>query len=157
MFLVVMALTAIDQVSKWLVETRLPFQQTVELIPFLSLHRTHNEGIAFSLLAWAGNFGLIVLALLVMGFMLYLWSKVRPDQQLAHLGFAFVLGGALGNLIDRIVESHVIDFILVHTSTWAFAVFNFADAFITIGAIAIIIDELFSIKADRNAAKTQSD
>jgi signal peptidase II len=74
--------------------------------------------------------------------MIYLWRKVPSDQQLASLGFALVISGAVGNLIDRVTLGHVVDFFLIHTQTWAFAVFNVADSFITLGGIAIIAEEL---------------
>lgn len=144
LFIMVFLFVIIDQMSKWLAEARLPFQQPVEVLPFFSLYRTHNTGIAFSMLNSVGNAGLIALTLLIIGFVFYLWRRVDRDKQLAHLGFAFIVAGAIGNLIDRMVHSHVIDFFLFHTQSWAFAVFNVADSFITIGAIAVIIDELFS-------------
>ncbi len=144
LFLFVFVLVAVDQVSKRLVESYLPFQEPVGVIPFFSLFRTYNTGIAFSMLQWAGNLGLVAIAIVVIGLMFYLWTRVRADQQLAHIGFSLVIAGALGNLIDRLTQGHVIDFFLFHTDTWAFAVFNVADAFITLGAIAIIVDELFS-------------
>jgi len=66
--------------------------------------------------------------------------------------FAMVISGAVGNLIDRVTQGHVIDFFLLHTENWAFAVFNVADAFITVGAIAIIIDELLSLRGQKISA-----
>jgi signal peptidase II len=60
---------------------------------------------------------------------------------LARAGFALIVGGALGNLIDRSVYGHVIDYILFHTPSWSFAVFNLADAFISVGAVLVILDE----------------
>ena len=144
LIILVLVLVIIDQLSKWAVETRLPFHETIEIIPFFSLYRTHNTGIAFSMLSWLGSGGLIIMTVIIIGIMIALWRKVPRDQQLASLGFALVIAGALGNLIDRITQGHVIDFFLFHTQTWAFAVFNVADSFITVGAIAIIIDEVFS-------------
>lgn len=149
LFTFVLALVALDQISKYAVENSLPFQQAVNVISYFSLFRTYNTGIAFSWLNWAGNTGLIVLAMVVLALVLYLWSKVRDDKQLAHIGFALIVGGAIGNLLDRLYQGHVIDFLLLHTQTWAFAVFNLADAFITMGAVAIVIDELFSIGGDK--------
>ncbi len=154
LFTLVLFLTAVDQVTKWLAETRLPFQEAVSVIPFFSLYRTYNTGIAFSMLDWAGSTGLVVVALVIIALMLYLWSKVSADQQLAHLGFALVIAGAIGNLIDRVTHGHVIDFFLFHTENWAFAVFNVADAFITMGAIAIIIDELFSLGGKKSPTES---
>lgn len=140
--LIVIAAVALDQASKYLVETGLPLQEPVPLLPLLSLFRTYNTGIAFSFLSGLDDAALIALTLGISGFIVYLWSRSQPHQHLARLGYAFVLGGAIGNLIDRVRLGHVVDFILVHTQSWSFAVFNFADSFITIGAAIIILDEV---------------
>ncbi|MEL6502942.1 MAG: signal peptidase II [Pseudomonadota bacterium] len=150
LIIVVVVLVAVDQLSKHWVEAALPFHEAVPVIPFFSLYRTHNTGIAFSMLDWLGAPGLSLITLLIIGFMIYLWRGVPRHKQLASLGYALVISGALGNLIDRITQGHVIDFFLVHTQTWAFAVFNVADSFITVGAICIIVDEVVtSISATR--------
>lgn len=142
--MLVLALIAIDQTTKWFAQAHLPFHQTVEIIPFFSLYLTYNTGVAFSFLSGFGSWGLVALTLIITGFMIFLWHRLPEDQQLASLGFALVVAGALGNLIDRVTQGHVIDFFLVHTETWAFAVFNVADSFITLGAIAIIAEELLA-------------
>lgn len=146
LIVLVFVLVILDQLSKWLAEAYLPFHETVYIIPFFSLYLTYNTGIAFSMLDWAGSTGLIVLTLIVTGIMIVMWKKLPPHHQLASLGFALVIAGALGNLIDRVTQGHVIDYFLVHTSTWAFAVFNVADSFITLGAICIIVDEIVSYR-----------
>lgn len=140
--LVVLALIVLDQFTKWMAAKYLPFHESVEIVPFFSLYLTYNKGVAFSFLSGMGSHGLIVLTLIITAFMIYLWRKVPSDQQLASLGFALVISGALGNLIDRVTLGHVVDFFLIHTQTWAFAVFNVADSFITLGGIAIIAEEL---------------
>lgn len=155
-FLLVFALVAADQLTKWLVETNLPFQEPVPVLPFFSLLRTYNTGIAFSMLSDFGNGGLIALTGIVLALIFWLWRNVTADQQLAHLGFALVVSGAIGNVIDRLTQGHVIDFLLLHTQNWAFAVFNLADAFITIGAIAIVIDEFFSPRRGGKAPTASS-
>lgn len=144
LYVLVIALVAIDQGTKWLAETNLPLQSPVEVVPYFSLYLTYNTGIAFSMLAWLGRWGLVGLTVIIISVMLYLWQRVPKHHQLALLGFALIIAGAGGNLIDRVYHGHVIDFFLFHTDSWAFAVFNVADSFITIGAIAIIIDEVFS-------------
>ena len=68
-----------------------------------------------------------------------------------------VLGGALGNLIDRIVHGHVIDFILLHTANWSFAIFNFADSFITVGAALIVFDEIIEWRRGSGDAAEDGD
>ncbi|OQM76152.1 signal peptidase II [Manganibacter manganicus] len=143
---IVLAIVAVllDQWIKHLVETGLSLQQPVELLPFLALYRTYNTGIAFSMLSSLGDTGLIVVALVVVAFVLYLAVRTAPGQVLSRIGFALIVGGALGNLIDRAVYGHVIDYILFHTPVWSFAVFNLADAFITLGAILVIFDEFIA-------------
>ncbi|MFD0917072.1 signal peptidase II [Pseudahrensia aquimaris] len=142
----IVGLIVVDQVSKWATEAYLPLQEAINLVSILSLYRTYNTGIAFSMFDWAGATGLIVLALVVVLLMIYLWSKVPAARWLSHLGFALIIAGAIGNLIDRSLWGHVIDMVLLHTQTWAFAVFNLADAFISVGAAAIILDEILAMR-----------
>lgn len=142
----VLLLVVLDQLSKWLAQTYLPFHEAVEVIPFFSLYLTYNTGIAFSMLSSFGSTGLIALSVVIIGVMIVMWKRLPPDHQLASLGFSLVIAGALGNLIDRMTQGHVIDYFLFHTSTWAFAVFNVADSFITLGAICIIVDEIVSAR-----------
>ncbi|RUU04921.1 signal peptidase II [Mesorhizobium sp. USDA-HM6] len=140
--LLVVAAIALDQWIKQLVENGLAFQEKVDLLPFLALFRTYNTGIAFSLFSSLGDTGLVVVAALVVAFVLYLAARTPPGNVIARIGFALIVGGALGNLIDRAVYGHVIDYILFHTPVWSFAVFNLADAFISVGAALIVFDEL---------------
>ncbi|MER9406304.1 signal peptidase II [Mesorhizobium caraganae] len=133
---------ALDQWIKYLVETSLAFQEKIDLVPFLALFRTFNTGIAFSMFSSLGDTGLVVIAVLVVAFVLYLATRTPAGHVLARIGFALIIGGALGNLIDRAVYGHVIDYILFHTPVWSFAVFNLADACISVGAVLIVFDEL---------------
>ncbi len=144
LFIIVFFLVIVDQVTKWLADTKLAYHVELPVVPFFSLFLTYNKGIAFSFLSWVGNTGLILLTLVILAGIYWLWRQVPREKQLAHLGFALVFAGAIGNVIDRMARGQVVDFFLFHTETWAFAVFNVADAFITVGAIAIIIDEIFS-------------
>ncbi len=140
--LLVALLVAADQASKFWVESALQFQQKVPLIPFLALFRTWNQGVAFSLLSSFGDTALIAITLAILGFVLFLWRQAGTHRLVPNIGFALITAGALGNLIDRIWFGHVVDFILFHTANWSFAVFNLADSFITLGAIALLLDEL---------------
>lgn len=146
--LLAVAAVLVDQWIKHLVETGLPLRQGVELLPFLALFRTYNTGIAFSMFAFFGAAGLIAVSLAVAAFILYLALRTRPEQIVARAGFALIVGGAVGNLVDRVVYGHVIDYILFHTPVWSFAVFNLADAFITIGAGLVILDEFLGLGRD---------
>ena len=149
--LVVVAV-ALDQWIKYLVETRLVMHEMVEVLPFLALYRTYNTGIAFSMLSSFGDTGLIVVSLAVIAFVLYLASRSTDDQGIARLGFALIIGGAIGNLIDRAVYGHVIDYILFHTPVWSFAIFNLADVFITVGAVTVLLDEFLGWRRQQGNA-----
>lgn len=142
----VLAAIIIDQASKIAVETWLPFQTPVGLWPFLSLYRTYNTGVAFSMLADTNMWFIVGMRLAIVAFVLWLWRRTPADRVLAHPGYALIIAGAAGNLIDKFLYGHVVDFILFHTENWSFAVFNFADSFITIGAGLIILDELLTKK-----------
>ena len=132
----------IDQWIKYLVETRLTYQEPVNLLPFLALFRTYNTGVAFSMFSFVGDTGLVILALVVIAFVLYLASRTTASQWIARAGFALIVGGAAGNIIDRIAYGHVVDYILFHTPSWSFAVFNLADTWITIGAVLVVLEEI---------------
>ncbi len=132
---------ALDQWIKYAVESGLPFQEKIDLLPFLALFRTYNTGIAFSMLSSFGDIGLIVISLVISVFIVYLALRSTPRQLLARLGFALILGGAMGNVIDRAIYGHVVDYILLHTPNWSFAVFNLADIFISAGAFLVVVEE----------------
>lgn len=142
----------LDQWVKYLVETRLDLHDKVDVLPFLALFRTFNTGIAFSMLSWFGDKGLIAVTLGVVAFILYLAWRSDPAQVFARLGFTLILGGAIGNLIDRAVYGHVVDYVLFHTPVWSFAVFNLADVFITAGAALVIVEEFLIWRRGRRAA-----
>jgi len=141
--ILVLVLIGLDQYVKYLVESHLPFHEPVPVLPFLSWYRTWNEGIAFSLLSFLNDWALVAVTVVIVIFVLWLWKSTPREKWLSHLGFALVIGGALGNLIDRVVWGHVVDFVLVHHGNWSFAIFNLADSFITTGAVLIVADEVF--------------
>ncbi len=145
LILVVVAVL-LDQAIKAAVEMWLPFKQAVPVIPMLALYRTYNYGVAFSMLSGMEGWFIVTMRLLVVAFVLWLWRRTSKDRFFAHLGYAMIIAGALGNLVDRLIFGYVIDYVLFHTATWSFAVFNLADSFITIGAGAIILDEILHMK-----------
>ncbi|MES5099824.1 signal peptidase II [Agrobacterium sp. BA1120] len=149
--LIVFALIA-DQIIKLLVEAYLPLQQMVPVMPFWALYRTYNLGVAFSMLADMEGWFIVTMRLAIVGFVIWLWRKTDKDRTFAHLGFALIIAGAAGNIFDRFLYGHVIDYILFHTDTWSFAVFNLADSFITIGAGCVILDEILHARATSRKA-----
>jgi signal peptidase II len=140
----------LDQIVKIAVDHYLPLQEAVPLVPMLALYRTYNLGVAFSMLSGMDGWFIVGMRLVIVAFVLWLWHRTAKDRRLAHLGYALIIAGAIGNLIDRFAYGHVIDYILFHTESWSFAVFNLADSFITIGAACVVLDELLvPKKADR--------
>jgi signal peptidase II len=138
----------IDQWTKWLAETKLTFHDPVPVIePFLNWTLAYNYGAAFSFLADAGGWQkwfFSGLALLMSLFLIIYLLKAPRKATLLSLGLAMVLGGALGNLIDRLLHGHVIDFIHVHyADVWHYPIFNIADIGISLGVVLIVIDMLF--------------
>jgi len=144
--LVILVAVILDQIIKLAVEAYLPMHEAVPVMPFLALFRTYNLGVAFSLLSGMEREFIIGMRLVIVAVVVWLWRKTPASRSLAHTGFALIIAGAIGNLIDGLVYGHVIDYVLFHTETWSFAVFNLADSFITIGAGLVILDELVGSK-----------
>lgn len=156
MALLIAALIGVDQLVKWLVETKLAFQTLVEVIPFLGLYRTWNEGIAFSWLWGLDGRLLIVMTACITLFVIWLARQTKPENWVARLGFSLIIAGAIGNMIDRSIYNHVIDYILFYTQSWSFAVFNLADAYISVGAGAILLSEFWDWRAEKNQGPTDN-
>jgi len=144
--IVILIAVVLDQAVKLLVEASLPLEQAVPILPFLALYRTYNLGVAFSLLSGMEREVIVGMRILIVAFVLWLWRRTAKDRPFAHIGFALIIAGAIGNLIDGFLYGHVIDYVLFHTASWSFAVFNLADSFISIGAALVIIDELVGPK-----------
>lgn len=133
----------LDQVTKAMVTSALNLYERIELLPILDLTRLHNTGAAFSLLAnapgWQRWFFIIFGLIVSVALMVWL-RRLRSGDTLLALGLSLVLGGALGNVIDRVWLGHVIDFIYVHWQDAYFPAFNVADSAITIGAGCLLLD-----------------
>lgn len=133
----------LDQASKYWVQDTFKLYESYDLLPFLRLFYVHNTGAAFSFLSTAGGwqrwfFALVAVAASVFVFM---WIKRLQSSQ-TRLAFALslILGGALGNLIDRVLYGYVIDFIDAYYQTWHWPVFNLADSAITVGVVLVLLD-----------------
>lgn len=147
-YLLSLVVIIIDQWTKWLAETKLTFHEPVPVIePFLNWTLAYNYGAAFSFLADAGGWQkwfFSGLALVMSLFLIVYLIKAPRKATLLSFGLALVLGGAVGNLIDRLLHGHVIDFIHVHyANVWDYPIFNIADMGISIGVVLIVIDMLF--------------
>lgn len=137
----------VDQLIKYWVEASLPLHEAVPVVPMLALYRTHNLGVAFSMLSGMDGWLIVGLRLVIVGFVIWMWRNSSPAHHLAHFGFAMIIAGALGNIVDRFVYGHVVDYILFYTETWSFAVFNLADGLITMGAGFVVLDEVLVTKS----------
>jgi signal peptidase II len=145
----------LDQGSKLLADARLVFHEPVGLLPFFNLRLAYNTGAAFSFLGNAGGWqrwffaGISVLVISV----LVVWMRrLKPEQWQLSVAFALIIGGALGNLIDRLVYGHVIDFIDVYYKTWHWPTFNIADSAITLGAGLLLLDAWVAHRREKQAA-----
>ena len=136
-----------DQATKWAIVQWVDLYQKVPINSFINLTHQRNTGAAFSFLADAGGWQrwfFIVLASSVSAVIaVWLWRIRKERQTILAAGLALVLGGAIGNLIDRVKHGYVTDFIQVWFGDWAYPSFNVADAGITVGAALLIIDALF--------------
>ena len=147
----------LDQWTKWLAETNLTFLEPVPVIePFLNWTLAYNYGAAFSFLADAGGWQkwfLAGMAILMSLFLIVYLPKAPRKTKLLSLGLALVLGGAIGNLIDRLLHGHVIDFIHVHyADVWHYPIFNIADVGIFIGiciGVVLIVIDMMSLEGKR--------
>lgn len=152
----------LDQLSKWLILQHIPYDQyhpvTVAVLPFLNLTHVYNPGAAFSFLADAGGWQrhfFSALAVLASGFIIVMLKK-NPQDKLLALALSLILGGAIGNLVDRLLLGHVLDFIDVWWGGHHFPAFNVADSAITLGAILMVWDAFF-VRKPQAAASTHSD
>lgn len=133
----------LDQAIKYWVVKSMTVGDEIVLLPFLSLYHARNPGIAFSMLSSFSDWGLIILTIIIIGFVIWLWKNAGSEKSWSRFGFLLIIGGAIGNLIDRIRFHYVVDYISFHIEgVFSFAIFNLADAFITIGAVFIILDEI---------------
>jgi len=151
---------ALDQWTKWLIVDRLEEFQQIVLLPVLEIMRLHNTGAAFSFLSNASGWQrwvFVGLGVAVsVGILVWLRRLPAKGQGMLAAGLSLIVGGALGNVIDRVLHGHVIDFIRVHYDAHYFPAFNVADSAITIGAALIVLDNLFELDRVRAKKKVTS-
>lgn len=142
----------LDQVTKQIALSQLTLHEPVALLPFLNFTLVYNKGAAFGFLSSASgwqNAFFIVVALVACGVILYLLRQSR--ERIFSAALMLVLGGAIGNLVDRLIYGYVIDFVDVYYQSWHWPVFNVADSAITIGAILIAFDAFRPGKSSQNS------
>ncbi len=138
------AVLVLDQASKWAILLWvMDPPRTIPVTPFFNLALAFNTGAAFSFLADAGgwqNYFFIAIALGVSIAIVVMTYRLRAEEIQVAVGLALVLGGALGNVIDRIRFGHVVDFLDVYYRSWHWPTFNVADSAITVGAVLLVLD-----------------
>ena len=141
------AVIAADQVTKWAIVEWVSLYDKVPINSFLNLTHQRNTGAAFSFLAGAGGWQrwfFIVLGAIVSGVIIIWLLRIRKEGLVVlSAGLSLVLGGAIGNVVDRILYGYVVDFIQVLIFGWPFPSFNVADSAITVGAAFLIFDAVF--------------
>ncbi|HAM50763.1 MAG TPA: signal peptidase II [Nitrospiraceae bacterium] len=135
----------IDQLSKYMVRTFLQPFQTIRILPFLQLVSVRNEGAAFGLFKGFGNTAFIVISVAAIILISFLLITNRENR----LGLSLILGGAMGNLIDRIVFGKVTDFIDVFAGNFHWPAFNVADSALTVGLIVMVLSSLVHAKREQ--------
>ena len=148
---IALAVILLDQITKTLIAGTMQLGDARRITSFFDIVRAHNRGAAFSFLSDASGWQrwfFIGLGLAAAVFIVWMLKK-HGGQRLFGWALALILGGALGNVIDRLLHGHVIDFVQVHWRSAYFPAFNVADSAITVGAGLLILDELLRVRRGR--------
>jgi signal peptidase II len=164
-YAVALLIIIIDQVSKWLIVQNLSLYETVSVIGHFFMITSHrNSGAAFSILEGQQWFFYIITTVVVVGMIWYMQKVQREKKRLLAVAIGFLLGGALGNFIDRVLYGEVVDFLQFNFKfslfgkaiDYTFAIFNIADTSITIGVVLIFIDALRGWLKERRGKSNES-
>ena len=142
----------IDQLSKLWVAHSMQLYQSINIMPFFNLTYVHNTGAAFSFLSEAGGWQRWFFAALAIGIgtVIAVWlSRLKVQETFLAVALSLVLGGAIGNLIDRLVYGYVIDFLDVYIPSWHWPAFNVADSAITLGVVLMLL-ESFGVSKEKS-------
>lgn len=142
----------LDQLTKYIASTSLEMHQAIAVMPMFNWTLMHNPGAAFSFLAnedgWQRWFFATIA--IVVSVVIFLWiKKLEQHEKWQAIALALILGGAVGNVIDRIWLGYVVDFIQIYYQQWYWPAFNIADSAISIGVVMIIIDSIRQYRAER--------
>jgi signal peptidase II len=137
-----MVIVAIDQLTKWIATSAMTLHERVPVLPFFDWTLTYNRGVAFSLFndgqGWQ-RYGLSAFAVIVAAGFTW-WMAHLPRHERANAAaLALVVGGAIGNVIDRLRLGHVVDFVLLYWRDWSWPAFNVADSAIVVGAVLLVV------------------
>lgn len=136
----------LDQASKYLIVNHLTTYELLPILPFFNLTLMHNTGAAFSFLSQTGNLStwiFSIVAIAVGAVLIFSLYRLPRKKSWLACALALILGGALGNLLDRFINGYVVDFLDFYYGNWHFAAFNLADSAITVGGAMLLIDMFF--------------
>ncbi len=158
---IALLIIVVDQLTKVWIQRSLELYETIEVLPVLNIYHTFNRGAAWSFLATADGWQRWMFSILAIGVSIALIVWLRrlaiASQGLLVAGLVLIVGGALGNLVDRLYLGHVVDFIYVHWGDAYFPAFNVADSAISIGAALVIFDSLREAVQERRAKAAGTD
>lgn len=140
-----------DQFTKVLILGAYQLGDATRVTSFFNIVRVHNTGAAFSFLASASGWQrwfFTAVGIGAAGFIIYM-LRAHPGQRLFSFALACILGGAVGNVIDRLLHGYVVDFLDFHWAGWHFPAFNIADSAISVGAVCLILDELLRVRRSK--------
>jgi signal peptidase II len=140
-----------DQITKTLILNHYQLGDSTFITSFFNIVRAHNTGAAFSFLADAGGWQRwLFTGIGVAATIFIVWQlRAHPGQKLFSFALSSILGGAVGNVVDRLMHGYVVDFLQFHYAGWYFPSFNLADSAITVGAACLILDELLRVRRER--------
>ena len=144
----------LDQGTKLAIDSSMKLYQSIPILPFFKLTYVHNTGAAFSFLSEAGGWQRWFFAGLALAIscVIAVWlARLKQHETLLAVALALVLGGAIGNLIDRLAYGYVIDFLDVYYQTWHWPAFNIADSAITLGVILMLLESFGLVKSKDTA------
>ena len=148
---IALLILVLDQLSKVAILLYYQLGESTYLTEWLNLVRVHNRGAAFSFLAGAGGWQrwfFVGIGVVATGFMIHL-MRAHAGQKLFCAALACIMGGAVGNVVDRLVHGYVVDMVDFHIGSWHFPAFNLADSAITLGVILLLLDEILRVRRSR--------
>jgi len=148
----------LDQLTKRIIDANVPLKETISVIgDFFLITHVLNDGAAFSMLPGARTLFIVITIFVVIGIIWYTERNRRTGRPLLLTAFGLVLGGALGNFVDRVLYGHVIDFLQFNFGSYTFPIFNVADVGITTGVALILLDAVLDIRREQRKAHSASE
>ena len=146
-----LVIIGVDQITKQMILSHYQYGDWTPITSFFNIVRAHNTGAAFSFLSDAGGWQRwLFTGIGVAATIFIVWQlRAHPGQKLFSFALSSILGGAVGNVVDRLMHGYVVDFLQFHYAGWYFPSFNLADSAITVGAACLILDELLRVRRER--------